>query len=700
MDIFDEINSWTADELLSQFRLSVARDGKSYVCPICQNGTGDTGDGIKPRINSKGQVKWHCFKCDKDYSNFDLAAATLGYDSERELTESARALKERLGYSDKVIFSFSKAKQSSRPAAGSDSRSVVNVSEKKSASDKEPKNYAGFYKFCRENYDLKKFFDEQGGSYRGLKAATFEKYGVVVNPEFGVEGHEKRPHLIIPYDDYHFVARAIEGHDRSQHGQASPLYEPLPINTELANFIVEGEIDCLSVAQEIGNLGFSCVATGGASKWRKVVAELEKRFGNVAKKPSFVVMFDNDEAGKVNGLKLVAALREAGYPAILFFLEGEMAGKYQREDGTEYEVPKVDANDILRQGDGKLGKRLLSSYDDLYSKLQTQAAQIAASKEQKRLAIENVSGIKISRISDYFASKFFSDIEQTSRYSGRKTGFVNIDANQIFMPGLYVIGALPACGKTTFCWQMLNQLANSGEPCVYCSFEMSEVELCTKSVSRELFKELQAGRPVNALTSTDIRSGKIDDNVRRLAGQIVNSSIPLYVVEPSNMSVVGLIEKLKPFVADADKSPVICLDYLQIIPNRNSKTAKDKIDDIALRLKDFQRETNSTLIVISSFNRLNYWHPVSFEAFKESGAIEYSADVIWGLENYGVDAKGVYDKDEVIKTSKQSVRKIKFNCLKNRNGGQYETFFTYYAAHDYFEPLEENETRSETICED
>ena len=195
MDIFDEINSWTADELLSQFRLSVARDGKSYVCPICQNGTGDTGDGIKPRINSKGQVKWHGFKCDKDYSNFDLAAATLGYDSERELTESARALKERLGYSDKVIFSFSKAKQSSRPAAGSDSRSVVNVSEKKSASDKEPKNYAGLYKFCRENYDLKKFFDEQGGTWRGFTYEFAKSAGFLYHAEYMVGDGEIREAL-------------------------------------------------------------------------------------------------------------------------------------------------------------------------------------------------------------------------------------------------------------------------------------------------------------------------------------------------------------------------------------------------------------------------------------------------------------------------------------------------------------------------
>lgn len=80
---------------------------------------------------------------------------------------------------------------------------------------------------------------------------------------------------------------------------------------------------------------------------------------------------------------------------------------------------------------------------------------------------------------------------------------------------------------------------------------------------------------------------------------------------------------------------------------------------------------------------------MGFSSFKESGAIEYSADVIWGLENYGVDAEGKLDKDEVIKMSKEKVRRIKFSCLKNRNGGAYECFFRYHAAYDYFEACEE-----------
>ena len=327
-------------------------------------------------------------------------------------------------------------------------------------------------------------------------------------------------------------------------------------------------------------------------------------------------------------------------------------------------------------------------------------AQKAANEERRQAMSEskvqttgNKSGIEIFSFTDYFAGEFFRDIDLTARYSERKTGFENIDAAQVFMPGVYVLGALPASGKTTFAWQLLNQLAEKGEPCIYCSFEMSKAELFTKSVVRELYKKNpQMSERLN-LTSANIRRGAMRGSRELLeqAAIFTKSATNLRVAELSNTSVTELIEGLKPLVAEADRSPVICLDYLQIIPSKGSKASspKEKVDDVMLRLKDFQRETQATLLVISSFNRENYYQKVSFSSFKESGAIEYSADVIWGLENHGVDAEGKLDRDEVIKMSREKVRKIKFSCLKNRNGGAYETFFRYHAAYDYFEPLRE-----------
>ena len=181
MSIFDEINDLSAETVLSRINLPLAKDGKSYICPLCENGaTGDPrhghGDGIKPRI-SKGRVRWKCHKCGVDFSNFDLASATLGLDSERETAESARRVKELFGiYESDETFSFSRDKKSARTAwtaeqkaaLSFETKGAVEMDEKKSASESEPKNYAKFYEVNRANVD--KFLAERGGSFRGLTA--------------------------------------------------------------------------------------------------------------------------------------------------------------------------------------------------------------------------------------------------------------------------------------------------------------------------------------------------------------------------------------------------------------------------------------------------------------------------------------------------------------------------------------------------
>lgn len=708
MNIFDEVNLLPESVIAQRLGLSIARDGKSFLCPDCGNGSGKSGDGIK-QSKLKGKLVWHCYRCGGHWSNVDLVALVEGL---RDQAELGRRLEELFSeQSSTFLFSrgegFSHFSEAERQASKSASRDFGYRSEGKSRASSDsrsqtlwtvlpnlalepvpPKNYAKTF-YPRYVETARKFLSERGGSYRGLTAETFEKYGIVVHPEFGVGDAEKVPTLIIPHDDYHFVARTIDSKRRpTQHGQGAGLYEPLKIDGEFPTFIVEGELDALSVVQTVGNLGIRCVATGGASKYGKVVLELEKRFGKLESKPSFIVMFDNDAAGKTNGLKLVEELKKADYPAELFFLSEHMAGE---------SYPKVDANDLLQSNPDELVRRLLYGLEKSYESLSKQKTAIQARRqamtETKRQ--ENKSGIEIFSFTDYFAGEFFRDIEMTAKYSERKTGFENIDALQVFMPGVYALGALPASGKTTFAWQLLNQLAEKGEPCIYCSFEMSKAELFTKSVVRELYKKNPGMSERFNLTSANIRRGAMrgSSELVEQAAQFAKSTTNLKVAELSNTSVTELIEGLKPFCAYVDRSPVICVDYLQIIPSKGSKvsSAKEKVDDIMLRLKDFQRATNATLLVISAFNRENYYQKVGFSSFKESGAIEYSADVIWGLENYGVDAEGKLDKEEVIKMSREKVRRIKFSCLKNRNGGAYECFFRYHAAYDYFEASEEED---------
>lgn len=291
----------------------------------------------------------------------------------------------------------------------------------------------------------------------------------------------------------------------------------------------------------------------------------------------------------------------------------------------------------------------------------------------------------------YFEKFYEQETKNLKLYSQRKTGFYNIDNNQILTPGLYVIGATPAAGKTTFCWQLLEQLHANGESCFFCSYEMSALELYAKSMSREIFL-----RDKNTnLTSTNIRCGASSSTLIEVLADFLKDDtggVKLFILRDETID--DLLRTLKPLCTDKNKSPVVCLDYLQIIPpSNNIQSDKMRIDDIVHKLKNFQRETNTTFIVVSSFNRLNYYQQVSFESFKESGNIEYTADVVWALQlNVCNDIKIGATVSETRKkfedAKRQQPRYIQLQCLKNRQGQNYDCFFKYYSAHDYFEPCE------------
>ena len=687
MDFFDEFNRMSADEILSRIELDVAHDGRSYICPVCGHGRG--GDGIRPRVNSKGQTRWKCFGCGANFSNFDLAGAVLGLNPEYDKAELTRRLKD--------MFGLEGDKQPAR-AGKKISGSVKTMANEQAKV--EPRNFANLYEFCRGN--RAKFLDEHGGSYRAITATTLEKYGVEVHNdfEFTVDGGKvKTPALIIPYvlgtkvDCGHFVARSISDTVKafSQHGQDAPLYEPLPIAADnTANFIVESEIDALSIAQVFGGYtAFGCVATGGAGKWRKVLNELTKRFGEDERKPKIVVMFDNDDAGILNSQAMTSALRSAGFPTEIFFFAG---GFKALKEGTVVtnsagevveKVTKVDANVLLQAG--KLKDHLIEALEDTGDKLDEQAATMRAMFEQAQLTPIRRSGINMSSVAEYIRTGFFADIERTSRYSSRSTGFENLDGVQIFLPGLYVIGAKPGAGKTTFVWQMLNQLADNGEFCVYASYEMSRFELVAKTIARELYRSYPDLSRRLKLTSTNLRrgAGKGLRELKEIADKFSFSKVNLHVAELTNTDISELCKHIREL--QVQKPCTLAIDYLQIVPRPNSKmTTKEKIDDTMLQLKNFQRDTGATVVAVSAFNRAN-GNNAEFSSFRESSAIEYSADCVWALQRRDDDEDDVSHADP---------RPMELRCLKNRFGAPYTVEFDYYAAHDYFEPSEERKRSS------
>ena len=101
------------------------------------------------------------------------------------------------------------------------------------------------------------------------------------------------------------------------------------------------------------------------------------------------------------------------------------------------------------------------------------------------------------------------------------------------------------------------------------------------------------------------------------------------------------------------------------------------------------------LFLISSFNRANYTSPADYENFKETGSIEYTADVLWGLQPtimvdklFLADDNKKREKAKQIKeATKATPRRVMLVNLKNRYGKKdYSCGFIYYPQFDLFEP--------------
>ena len=102
------------------------------------------------------------------------------------------------------------------------------------------------------------------------------------------------------------------------------------------------------------------------------------------------------------------------------------------------------------------------------------------------------------------------------------------------------------------------------------------------------------------------------------------------------------------------------------------------------------------VIGISSFNRQSYTDPVNMAAFKESGAIEYSSDVLIGLQFEGMDyqdgeAENARNKRirELMraaadKGAKGQAQQIQVKILKNRNGAKGDALLDFYPMFNFF----------------
>lgn len=294
---------------------------------------------------------------------------------------------------------------------------------------------------------------------------------------------------------------------------------------------------------------------------------------------------------------------------------------------------------------------------------------------------------------------------------------------------LYMIGASPGAGKTTFIVQMADYLAkHQDRDILFFSLEMSRFELMAKSISRYTYenagieKSILRQTALNIMDRPRVKYNPGKDKIMETENLIDEAfqdyadwGKRLYIIQGSGDIATdsrnanptkdltaqrGIRDIINEHIRITGNSPVVIIDYLQIIQAHNRYwSAKENMDYISSELKRISRDCNTPVIVVTSYNRDGY-EKGGMAAVKESGGIEYAVDVLIGLNhierklNPQIIEKGK-NKEVVFKLQKQDgnihtePRKIELEIYKNRHGrlgGKIK--LNYYSAFNYFEELD------------
>lgn len=223
--------------------------------------------------------------------------------------------------------------------------------------------------------------------------------------------------------------------------------------------------------------------------------------------------------------------------------------------------------------------------------------------------------------------------QQQERVTAAPTGFGTLDSvlGNGLMPGKLVclLGA-PGSGKTSLANQIAEHIASSGRPVVYVTTEDPPLTLLHKTMAR-----------VGNLDYGDIQRGtkakrqQIEEALQAVAARDSGDRL-LYLDRYDGMESLRAVAQahFKRYMLGG--RGLIVADYLQRIA-RSDMTGKQDLRQavgaMADRLRQLARELDCSVLALASQNRAGYNGDNSLASAKESGDVEYSADVLMALSH-------------------------------------------------------------------
>jgi len=221
------------------------------------------------------------------------------------------------------------------------------------------------------------------------------------------------------------------------------------------------------------------------------------------------------------------------------------------------------------------------------------------------------------------------------------TGFGSLDAalgGGLQPKRLFVVLGGPGSGKTTLINQIAERVATGGRPVVYLTTEDPMSTLLAKTVAR--LGRIDYGA---VLQGRESERTPIDEALRELTGR--RSAERLLYIEGNGADLDELTDVAqRHFARFADEAQdggpgVLVVDYLQRVARAQLKAMRNGVRDLREAvtiltedLRDLARALNCVVIAVASQSRASgYGNTNALSSAKESGDIEYTADVLMSL---------------------------------------------------------------------
>ena len=612
--------------------LKTDRTGKKYVCPFCESGNKvHKTSALTITANGKG---FKCHSCGRK-GGIKAFEYFLSHPDENELPADFKKYH---------TATYAERKQLLTPEQIEKNREYIQKAQNTLIHGKSETTQPAYAYLRERGYT----FDD----------ALLLGIGFDPNPrsEKNTQNPLYEPALVIPYPDTaYYINRSINPKSEQRYKNPpefmagkEPVFNERAFDTAKCIVIVEGPFDALALETlEIEDI--EIIPIVGASSHDRVLNALKSRLDEktLERPPAICLMLDNDTTGRDQQAQMARKLNEMCVPNV----EVDTSFIYNAFNAPCKDADEMRLNDpdtlceIVEQARDKV----LESYDEILEHLR---------RGKSKMTLEKAGAVDTSKT-------LFQLKTGTGIPASIPTGFQSLDEQLHggLHTGLHVLCAGSSIGKTTLTLQIADYIASNRTPVLFYSIEQSARELISKSLSRLSFERDETKTKEKAISNdrilyadtdpltvaqsvADIKSAFDNDTEKQLEelASIYEKTIQPYltIVEPTEQPNANNIIKTACALKDAyNKSPVVFIDYLQLLAPIGERDSERQIVDKNLHAlrANLARPLDTPVIIISSIGRAAYNSGIALESAKESGGIEFSADVFMGLQPFNLAGK-------------------------------------------------------------